>query len=122
MSERIPPAAWEKFDVALQQQILAARPAEVAVLIVLAPDADLPPGSVMRGGAVDATRRAFGRQAEPVVGALVAAGGRDIREFWLNHTIAARVSLTSLVAVAGRPEVRQVLLDSPRQALITKEH
>ncbi|MGW6982301.1 hypothetical protein ACWGE1_23155 [Streptomyces sp. NPDC054932] len=123
MSERIPPDLWEKFDVALQREILAARPAEVAVLIVLTPGADHPSGSaVTRDEAVDAMRRAFRRRAEAVVGTLVAAGGRDIREFWLNHTVAARISITSLLAVAARPEVRQVLLDSPRQAEIADEH
>ncbi len=123
MSERIPPDTWEKFDIALQREILAVRPAEVAVLIVLIPSADYPSGSaVTRGESVDAMRRAFGRRAEAVVGTLVAAGGRDIREFWLNHTVAARISTTSLLAVAARPEVRQVLLDSPRQAEIADEH
>ncbi|GGS29260.1 hypothetical protein Snoj_25550 [Streptomyces nojiriensis] len=122
MSERNPPDAWEKFDGALQREILTVRPAEVAVLIVLTPGDDHLPGSaVTRGEAVDAMRRTFGRRAEAVVGTLVAAGGRDIRESWLNHTVAARISITSLLAVAGRPEVRQVLLDSPRQAEIADE-
>ncbi|MFD9451754.1 hypothetical protein ACFWBC_01405 [Streptomyces sp. NPDC059985] len=123
MSERIPRDTWEKFDVALQRELLAVRPAEVAVLIVLTPGGDQPSGSaVTRGEAVDDMRRAFGLRAEAVVGAIVAAGGRDIREFWLNHTVAAHVSITSLLAVAARPEVRQVLLDSPRQAEIADEH
>ncbi|MFJ3728358.1 hypothetical protein ACIPYQ_38125 [Streptomyces sp. NPDC090045] len=123
MAERIPPDVWEKFDAALQREVLADRPAEVSVLIVLTPVTDHPSGpAVTRGEAVDAMRRAFGRRAEAVVATLVASGGRDIREFWLNHTVAARLSIPSLLAAAGRPEVRQVLLDSPRQAEIVAEH
>ncbi|UXY32436.1 hypothetical protein [Streptomyces sp. HUAS TT20] len=123
MPEWIPQNIWAKFDVALQREILGVRPAEVAVLIVLAPSADRPSGfAAARGEAVDALRRAFGRRAESVVDAIVAAGGYEIREFWLNDTIAARLAVPSLLAVARRPEVRQVLLDSPRQTQVASEH
>lgn len=123
MPEWIPPNIWEKFDVALRREILGVRPAEVAVLIVLAPSVERPSGSATaRGEVADELRRAFGRQAEAVVDTLLAAGGREVREFWLNYTVAARISLPSLLAVTGRPEVRQVLLDSPRQAEIVAEH
>jgi hypothetical protein len=123
MSERIPPNVWAKFDVALRREILDVRPAEVAVLIVLAPSADHPSGSATaRDEVADELRRAFGRQAEAVVDTLAAAGGREIREFWLNHTVAARISLPPLLAVAGRPEVRQVLLDSPRHVEVVAGH
>jgi hypothetical protein len=123
MSELILPNVWAKFDLALRREIVDVRPAEFAVLIVLAESADRPPESATsRGEVADELRRAFGRQAKALVDTLAAAGGREIREFWLNHTVAARISLPPLLAVAGRPEVRQVLLDSPRHVEVVAGH
>jgi hypothetical protein len=121
--ERISSNVWAKFDSALRQELLVNRPAEFAVLIVLAPGANHPSGpAVMPGEAADEIRRAFGRRAQAVVGTLFASGGRDIRELWLTETVAARISLPTLLAVADRPEVRQILLNSSRQAETAAEH
>ncbi|MCP2276147.1 hypothetical protein SAMN04244553_0970 [Nocardia amikacinitolerans] len=120
MTEWIPPNIWSKFDPALQRAIVDGPPAEVAVLVVLAPSADQPPAG--RGEIAEESRRAFDRRAEAVVDTLVAAGGREIRRFWLNHAVAARISIPPLVAVANHAEVREIVLDSPRDAEVVTGH
>ncbi|MFJ9026326.1 hypothetical protein ACIRPU_41150 [Streptomyces sp. NPDC102259] len=73
-----------------------------------------PAENVDRDAAVDELHAAFSRKTEPVVNSLVEAGASDVRLFWINHTIAATISLSPLIKVAGLPEIRYVLLDSRR--------
>ena len=122
----IPENVWEKLDIPLQREVVAVRggPAvELPVMIVItsssASRSSSPfPESSDRESAVAETRAAFDREAQPILDRLAAVGARDVRTFWINHTIAARVLLSLLIDVASLPEVRHLLLDSRRAILL----
>jgi hypothetical protein len=122
----IPEVVWAKLDTPLQREIVAVRgdtAVDLPVMIVVGSTSPMPSSgpfmkSSERDAAVTGARAEFDREAQPVLDRLAEVGARDVRTFWINHTVAARVSLSPLISVASLPEVRHLLLDSRRSILL----
>jgi hypothetical protein len=122
----IPENVWAKLDTPLQREIVAVHgDSAVALPVMIVVGSSSPmlssgpfTDSSERDAAVTRARAAFDREAQPVLDRLAAAGARDLRTFWINHTIAARLSLSALISVASLPGVRNLLLDSRRSVLL----
>jgi hypothetical protein len=120
------PAAWAKFDPRLRQAIvsLQADPTiELPVMIVLAAPAELPaaregpPGREDRAKLATEQEAAFERETDDLVQELEQLGARDLRLFWINQTVSARLTLPALEAAGKREEVKQIVLAVRQKAL-----
>jgi hypothetical protein len=114
---------WAKFDPLLQREIHAAHgdpTVELPVMMTVATDTPRTgtgplAGKADREAIVAELRAAFTCEAGPIVDTLVEAGAQDVQIFWINRSIKARTSLSSLNTVASLPTVGHVVLDSLRE-------
>jgi hypothetical protein len=107
---------WQKSDRALREE-LAHRERqgshEFPVVVVL----EVPP-VVARPGDPAAWRTRFEELSRGVVEQLERLGGRDIELLWIGSSIAARAPRAALLALAERGDVRQLVLNSDRNAML----
>ncbi len=123
--EWIPDSVWAKLDTSLQREILAVRrrPAvDLPVLVIVGSGVSqrraVPAEWGDRVAAVEATRAAFDQEARPILDTLATVGARDIHPLWISHAIAATLAPSALIAVAGIPQVRQLVHDAPRKVVL----
>jgi hypothetical protein len=117
---------WAKLDTSLRREFLAVRERPAVELPVLMIVGSGPlSGQVSsstedgdRGAVVEAARAAFDREARPVLDRLATVGARDVHPIWINHTIAASLAPRDLIAVAGLPDVRRLLLNAPQEIVL----
>jgi hypothetical protein len=120
--EWVPESVWAKLDTSLRREIVAVhgRPAaELPVLMIVGSGPPSPVGSSSTTGGdrvavVAAAQAAFDREARPVLDRLATVGARGVRPLWISHAIAVNLAPSTLIAVAGLPQVRRLLLDAPR--------
>jgi len=123
----IDPTAWAKFDPNLRQAIISLQAdptVELPVMIVLAGPVDLPaaapekrPGREARARLVAERRSAFERDVADLVQELGQFDARNLRRFWINWTVSARLTLPALEAAGRREEVKQIVLVVRQKAL-----
>ncbi|AWK76387.1 hypothetical protein CBI38_33740 (plasmid) [Rhodococcus oxybenzonivorans] len=103
----LPESVRAKFDRALLQVIdRSSATAELPVLLILEP---------VSGDTADLCT-SFRVIAAGVLDKLAAAGIHDVRELWISNAVAVGLPVALLISVAALPEVRHVVLDSPRSS------
>jgi hypothetical protein len=103
----LPESVRVKFDRALLQAIeRSSATAELPVLLILEP---------VSGDTADLST-SFRVIAAGVLDKLAEAGVHDAHELWISRAVAVDLPMASLISVAALPEVRHVVLDSPRSS------
>jgi hypothetical protein len=113
----VDPVALAKFDAGLRRTVAEARgdPERVwPVLVVLGGGGRVPAAEV----SAERWQADFERDSAELIAQLLAHGARDVTPLWLSRAMGATVGLEGLNAVGRRPEVRQIVLNVARNALI----
>lgn len=116
----IDPEVWAKFDSGLRRAIANTHispTVELTVMIVLVGPTEISaavtegvPGQQERARLVAERQAAFEHEVADLVRELEQFGARDVRLFWINHTLSARLGLQALQAVGRRDEVKKIVL------------